>query len=931
MSVPPAELLESGLAKIDADLAFLMDCLREVLVSLGEEHLAHFVPWTASRLNRSQVPASEEPAPSDPFPARLGQVYATAFQLLNLIEENVSGQVRRAREKVAGPASEPGLWGANFLKLKGAGLNAEDIATGLSGIVVEPVLTAHPTEAKRATTLEQHRRLFDLLQKREDPRLTPLELIDLREEIKVTLERLWRTGEILLRKPEVAAERRNLMYYFREVFPRALIDLDRRLCLAWEDAGFDPELLGRGRTLPRLRFGTWVGGDRDGHPLVTAQTTRETLDELRAGGLHVIGQHLSRLATRLCLSHHFQKAPAAFSSRLARLMEEAGDAGQRILHDAAEEPWKQYVRLLMLKLPLADGTPRAGHVYARPTELSVDLEHLRASLVQIGAARIADRDVQPVLRAVEAFGFHLATLDIRQNSTFHDRAFGQLLKLAGHSGDDFAAWDEERRLAFIEVELASPRPFLYAGVSAGAEADAVLSCYRLLAANHRANGPGGLGALIVSMTRQLSDLLVVYLLAREAGLAVSTPEGLVCVLPVAPLFETAEDLEGAPDIMRAFLSHPVTQRSLQAIARDNQVTELVQQVMIGYSDSNKESGILASQWALHGAQSALTAVGQESGVRVRFFHGRGGTISRGAGPTHRFLDALPPGTVNGDLRLTEQGETIAQKYANGATANFNLELLLAGTAGTSLRPAANIDGQISERLISSVNVLVARSREVYERFLKEPGFMEFYSQATPIDALEQSSIGSRPARRTGQRTLADLRAIPWVFSWNQARFYLPGWFGVGSALDHLRNTDAAGYRELSASLGGVWPFLRYVLMNVETNLASADRAIMSQYGALVGSEQVRQNYLGRIMTEFDLTHAMLTDCFGRSTMSRRPRAAKTLALRADALLVLHHQQIDLLARWRAVQNAGDDDAAKRMLPELLLSINAIASGLRTTG
>ena len=638
MSVAPAELVESGLAKIDVDLAFMMDCLREVLVGLGEEHLARYVPWTASHLNAQRVPASELPAEAEPFPARLGQVYATAFQLLNLIEENVSGQVRRAREKAAGPAAEPGLWGAILQRLRGAGLGAEEIAAGLSEIVVEPVLTAHPTEAKRATTLEQHRRLFHLLQDREDPRHTPLELSDLREEIKVTLERLWRTGEILLRKPEVAAERRNLMYYLREVFPRALPDLDRRLLQAWENAGCDPKLLGHGQVLPRLKFGTWVGGDRDGHPLVTAETTRETLTELRAGGLHVVSRHLIHLASRLCLSHHVQKPPASFSSRLSRLMEEAGERGQKILHDAPEEPWKQYVRLLVLKLPLADAGPRAGHVYARPADIAAALAHLRASLVQIGAQRIADRDVQPVLRAVEAFGFHLATLDVRQNSAFHDRALSQLLTLAGLPGADFAQWDEARRLAFIAQELVSPRPFVYAGVSAGPEADAVLSCYRLLAANHHVNGPGGLGALIVSMTRQLSDLLVVYLLAREAGLAVSTADGLVCLLPVTPLFETAEDLERAPGIMRDFLLHPVTRRSLQGIAQAAGGKALVQQVMIGYSDSNKESGILASQWALHRAQTALTAVGQDCGVRVQFFHGRGGTISRGA----RLIDSWMP-------------------------------------------------------------------------------------------------------------------------------------------------------------------------------------------------------------------------------------------------------------------------------------------------
>ena len=929
MSVPPSELLEAGLAKIDADLTFLMDCLREVLVELGEGHLARFVPWT----NQGQEPeaAANLPNAHDPLPARLGQVYATAFQLLNLIEENVSAQVRRQREKIAGPASEPGLWGANLHRLRHSGLDANAIAAGLASVVVEPVLTAHPTEAKRPTALEQHRRLFHLLQRREDPRQTPLEQADGREEIKLTLERLWRTGEILLRKPEVAAERRNLMYYFTEVFPRALPELDRRLRQAWTDTGFDAALLGGGRHWPRLRFGTWVGGDRDGHPLVTAETTRETLSELRAGGLLVLARQLARLASRLCLSHNVQSPPASFSTHLSRLMEAAGERGQAILHDSPEEPWKQYVRLLLLKLPSgSDVSPRAGQTYARAAELTADLERLNASLVEVGAGRIATRDVLPVLRAVDAFGFHLATLDVRQNSRFHDQALGQLLTAAGHPGQEFAGWDEPRRLAFIEAELRSSRPFAHSGASAGPEADAVLSCYRLLVHQHDTYGAGGLGTLIVSMTRQLSDLLVVYLLAREAGLARSTPGGLVCLLPVTPLFETAEDLEGAPAIMRDFLAHPVTVRSLHAL-RETPDALPVQQIMIGYSDSNKESGILASQWALHRAQTTLTALGRETGFRIRFFHGRGGTISRGAGPTHRFLDALPPGSVGGDLRLTEQGETIAQKYGNTLTANFNLELLLAGTAGTSLRPASAATSAVAAAMEGSVNRLVATSREVYEGLLKEPDFMTFYSQATPIDALEQSSIGSRPSRRTGQRTLADLRAIPWVFSWNQARFYLPGWYGVGSALAHLRAVDAGGFENLKACVNGGWPFLRYVLMNVETNLASADRDIMSDYAALVPEAEIRRAFLDRIQAEFTRTHDLLTECFGRSTMDRRPRAAKTLRLRADALHVLHRQQIELLARWRGLQGAGDEAAARKMLPELLLSINAIASGLRTTG
>lgn len=370
---------------------------------------------------------------------------------------------------------------------------------------------------------------------------------------------------------------------------------------------------------------------------------------------------------------------------------------------------------------------------------------------------------------------------------------------------------------------------------------------------------------------------------------------------------------------------------------DGPPTASTQQVMLGYSDSNKESGILSSQWALHRAQRALAEVGREApggAVAVRFFHGRGGTVSRGAGPTHRFLDALPAGTLGGSLRLTEQGETIAQKYLNRTTAAFNLEALLASTAGATLRPGVADAGALATRLEPTVERLVAASRRAYEGLLNADGFLAFYNQATPIDALEHSSIGSRPARRTGQRTLGDLRAIPWVFSWNQARFYLPGWYGVGSALAELRAGAPGEFAALREALDGGergWPFLRYVLMNVELNLASADETIMRQYAGMVADAALRERFLGMLVGEFRRTVEGLDALFGQPAAERRPRAAKTLALRAAALRVLHHQQIALLRRWRALQAAGEADAAHRMLPELMLSINAIASGLRTTG
>jgi len=349
--------------------------------------------------------------------------------------------------------------------------------------------------------------------------------------------------------------------------------------------------------------------------------------------------------------------------------------------------------------------------------------------------------------------------------------------------------------------------------------------------------------------------------------------------------------------------------------------------MIGYSDSNKDCGTLASQWALHNAQDRIARAGNARGVRIRFFHGRGGTISRGAGPTHRFLEALPAGSIRGDLRLTEQGETIAQKYSNLATATHNLELLMAGVTGLSARESAQTPDNHPPD--PTWEILAASSQKAYRQIIGDDRFMGFYSEATPIDALETSSIGSRPARRTGRRTLDDLRAIPWVFSWNQSRFFLPGWFGVGTALETLAAQDPTAMDSLRSNIRKS-PFAYYVFTNVETNLASADEEIMRLYAGLVADPAARAAILGAILGEFRKTKDRIADLFGAGIAARRPRMFKTLGLRAHALHVLHVRQISLLGSWRAARTA-DPAAAARILPQVLLSVNAIASGLRTTG
>ena len=922
------DYLGVGFEKIDRDLRYLMDCLADVLQSLGQGEMAAFLPWRGT------------PLPARKVPPRAGQVYSIAFQLLNMAEELAAADMRSLRERAEGPAAEHGLWGRQLARLAESGFTAEQIAATLAKVRVEPVLTAHPTEAKRLAVLEQHRVLFGLIEARDNPGLTPSEQASVREKTVATLERLWRTGEILTHKPQVADELHNVMHYLRDVFPTVLPKLDERLRFAWTSMGFDAELL-RGR-LPQIRFGNWVGGDRDGHPLVTPEVTEATLRSLRVNALLMLHRQLAGLAEKMSLSAWVQLPPARLREGRERLIAQLGDQARPALAMNTDEPWRQFVNLMQAKLPLKietgeDAVERpseSGYRFAH--ELAADLLLLDASLREVGAARLAEGDVQPVLRAVQLFGFHLAQLDVRQNSAFHDLAMSQILTAAGMDGSQFADWPEPERLRFLEKELRSPRPFLHPGVSAGPEADTVLGSYRVLAAHIERNGTAGVGALIVSMTRQLSDLLVVYVLAREAGLTRQTHEGLACLLQVVPLFETISDLERAPKILKQFLEHPVTRRSLRWQARLASETDgrncpsprLVQQVMIGYSDSNKDAGIIACQWGLQKAQSALAQIARENGVALRCFHGRGGTISRGAGPTDRFLEALPHASLGGEIRVTEQGETIAQKFANLETAAYNLELLVAGVSATTLRhevspPPGHGLEPVMERLSTA-------SMKAYRGLLEAEGFMTFYRQATPIDALEHSRIGSRPARRTGQPTLQDLRAIPWVFSWNQARFYVPGWYGAGSALTDLAETAPKEFARLAEGIKA-WPFLDYLFTNVESSHSSTDLELMRAYASLVKDEEVRERLLGMILEEWEKTRSALEKLRGRPMAARRPKMLKTLRLRAEALRVLHEQEIDLLRRWRQLREEGNDTAADAMLPELLLSINAIASGLRTTG
>ncbi len=907
------QIIESMYNQVDEDLKFLLQGFREVLIELGEHSLSEFL----SNVEQDRISDGME------LDERSIQALSMFFQFLNMVEENTANHFRRLEEqKLEGKI--PGYWNHRIQQCLQLGISHEELCTGLHKVNFEPVLTAHPTEAKPPQVLTHHRELYLLLLKIKSPRWSSQEKEAIRDEILLSLERLWRTGEILSKKPEVLQELQGMLHYIKTVFPETLHQLDIRLKQALLKNNVSSSLVHNTDSYPKFRLGNWVGGDRDGHPYVTAEVTSKTLRLLRHTALSILNSEFQQTAQKLTLTRRYHPVPEDLQKMIDNNLKLLPESSRLHLMGLHDEPWKQALLSLVARLPSNDGSFQFQ--YTITTELTSDLLIMKNSLLQIGASRLANEDLFRLLRLVETFGFHGAALDIRQNSAFHEKALQQLIHCAGIDLN-WLTMTEEQRLQWLNEELQSPRPFTHSSNRVGTEADKVLDCYRAIRLFMEQSTPDCMGSLIVSMTRSLSDLLTVYLLARESGLAVDEGNGLVCRLPIVPLFETVEDLKQSPKILEDFLQHPVTVRSLEYQRVALNYDSAQQQVMIGYSDSCKDGGILASQWNLHRAQESLLSVGSNNQVRIVFFHGRGGTVSRGAGPMDRFLEALPNGSLSGKFRMTEQGETIAQKYANLLTATVNLEITMSGVAYASFRDAK---GQEHPAYRETFGYLAEISQNKYQNLLSDIDFIPFFNHVTPIDAIELCQFGSRPSRRKGRQSLDDLRAIPWVFAWNQSRFYLPGWYGVGSALQSLNQQKPEAFTDLCEKLRTI-PFLSYVLLNVDTSLASANIELMLEYSKLWPNEESRERLMNLVIDELKLCREMLDKVLGGSLEKRRPKLTRTLNKRSAALRQLHLQQIRLLRKFRHQLTALPEHEKESLLLRLMLTINAIAGGERTTG
>lgn len=926
MENPIFTLVKEKLGKPYQDLHFLLECLREVLVENEAHILAKKIPFLNEEPNLNEINLTRQDI----------QLYSLTFQLLNLVEVNNAVQIRRKIENEKGLATINGLWGQNLQILKNKGLSQETIAKYLGEILVEPVLTAHPTEAKRSTVLDHHREIYLLLVKLENQMYTEIERKEIRKEIKLAIERLWRTGEIFLNKPDVSSELKNIIHYLVNVFPEVIPYLDRRLQQAWQEMNFDKTILQNFSTYPKIKFGNWVGGDRDGHPLVTAEVTKNTLQTLRLNAFVVIRRQLLKLVHHLSFMHRYQQASPELKNRIDHLKKELGQEGEEAFLRNQNEVFRQFINLLLHKLPVhvqrehATSLAEKPNAYRNHYELLEDLKILQNALVFYGAKSIAFNEVHDVIRIVDCFGFHLAKLDIRQNSRFHNMAISQLMNACSMNGEDFLKWNEAQRIDFFEKELQTIRPFAHPKTILPTEADAVISSHKVIAEHIEKHDVFGIGSFIVSMTHNVSDLLAVYVLGKESNLTTLTEEGIVCKVHVVPLFETIKDLEKAPEILQKFLSNPFTQRSLKYQQKLYRLPHMTQQVMIGYSDSNKDGGILASQTSLYEAQEKMTKIAESMNIKIMFFHGKGGTISRGAGPTHSFIYALPPTSVNGNIRLTEQGETIAQKYANKVNAAYNLELLVASSANVSILQKNNKNENTPQELFEIFEELRKNSYEFYTKLIYDKDFITFFSQATPIDAIEQSKIGSRPARRTGKRSLEDLRAIPWVFAWSQSRYNMTSWYGIGSTLEKMLHENPQQFTKLKNYIAQN-NFFRYVFTNIDTSIASTDEKIMIKYASLVENEEIRNHFLGLFLAEFEKTKKMLQLIFEKNFEERRQQHYYSTILRASVMNEMHFFQVELLKKWRNQKQNNQNQEAEETLLTILVLINAIAGAIQHTG
>ena len=846
------------------------------------------------------------------------------FSHLANIAEDRHHLRRRAVHERAGEHQEGSLAVA-FERLQRADHRAADIAQVLSAAYISPVLTAHPTEVQRQSILDAERAIAGRLAERDDLP-TPAARDDNEALMRARVTQLWQTRMLRTTKLTVADEIENALSYYQATFLREIPRLYRAI---------ERALPGH-PVAPFLRMGHWIGGDRDGNPNVTAATLRQALSRQAEVALRFYLTELHELGAELSMSGTL--APVSAPMRAL-----AGRSPDHNPH-RADEPYRRaligmYARLAAT-LHALTGTEALRHAvapqmpYTQPAELMADLQVIEASLKSHHALALVGPRLAPLIRAVQVFGFHLATLDLRQSSDKHEAVVDELLRVA-EVVPHYSALPEADKRSCLLALLAQPRPLRVRGAAYSELAQGELDIFEAARESLTMYGREALRHCIISHTEEVSDLLEVLLLQKECGLLLGTVGAVGTTDPSArsalitvPLFETIADLQRSDHIMREFYALPGVRDLVLASGGE-------QDVMLGYSDSNKDGGFFTSNWELYRAEIALAALfaqmaaGTPKPITLRLFHGRGGTVGRGGGPSYQAILAQPPGTVNGQIRLTEQGEVIGSKYANAEIGRRNLETLVAATLeATLLHPTKSAP----KAFLDAAEQLSQASCAAYRQLVYgTPGFTEYFFAATPIREIAELNIGSRPASRKATRAIEDLRAIPWSFSWGQCRMALPGWCGFGSAVETFLNGGERSERvELLQRMHRQWPFFRTLMSNLDMVLAKSDLRIAARYVELVEDKKLGRRIFTAIKAEWERANAALTLITGEARrLQSNPALARSIEHRFPYLDPLNHLQVELLRRYRNRRDG--QEGVERLQRGIHLSINGIAAGLRNTG
>ena len=849
---------------------------------------------------------------------QLIRAFGVYFHLINLAEQHHRVRTLAERERASDGVPLPESLPAALAALREAGVTPAQLRAGLRRLLAYPVFTAHPSEARRRT-LMHHLLAGAALLERLDAAPTPRARQEALDALRARITLIWQTAEARVERPSVVEEVRTVHFTVAgavyDVAPRVQRELEEAVA-----ATFGTGVLEGGEAPLALRFGSWVGGDRDGNPNVTGDVTRSAAQLARTAVIRRYQADVQAIGLDLSISARLVGATPAL---LAAVEREGRELGVQPVPQWRDEPYRRRLGLIGERLRRLDAGRPGG--YADAADLVRDLREVEASLVANGGQRIAAGALRDLRRRVECFGFHLARLELRQHSERHAAAVAELLDLAGHPG--YQRLDERGRMARLEEQLVDPIALGLPREALSAATQDVLDGLQAMADVQRLNGPDACATYVVSMSRQPSDVLAVLFLAREAGLFgwAGGRAAATCRLDVVPLFETVGELRACGDVLARLLRSRVYRAALRARGRR-------QQVMVGYSDSNKDGGYLAATWGTSRAQQDLAHVAKAAGVELVVFHGRGGAVGRGGGPMGRAILARPQGARSGELKVTEQGEVIFARYTQPAVAERHFHQVLHALLLSSVGPAGDPP---APAWVACVERLEQTSREAYQGQVKDsPAMLEMFRQATPFPELGTLNLAARPVSRaagSGQRALSldDLRAIPWVFSWTQARINLPGWFGLGAALERELEQEPGALDRLRAMYRG-WPFFQMALDNAQLSLGTADMPTARRYATLAAARL--QSTFAVVEAEYARSvAAVLRVCEQRELLERSPVLARSIKLRNPYVDALHLAQVTLLRRYRTLPEDAPAEDRAALLDAIHHSINGIAAGLQTTG